>query len=314
MQADLFRSKVVTSTLLALSLVAAFSVPAEARQENQDDRVQRAMLGVNFADKKPVVWNVMPNSAADLAGIRAGDEVLSLDGHYVIQPVDVARLLKGRSAGETVRLETIRNGTILFFDLELSVALEPGEIYAADGTAVARTVEYGMVGERFPDITHCQWQGLSPGQKTLRREDLAGKIAVFMIFHVTSEYTATEAFPLFSKWYYEYRHDPNVVFFAVQNSSFPPDDKNTMNSAVELLEQFRLPIPIGHDQALSVDSTVCKLFQAPGYPWFVVVDEEGIVRFDGDVDDFREDVIGRLKNASAAASRQVEPNKSADGR
>jgi PDZ domain len=300
MRADLSPRHPAAIVLLVVVLATGFQCRSNAWQEDQDKPAQGVMLGVNFADQKPLVWNVMPNSAADHAGIRAGDELLSIDGRYVIQPIDVARLLKGRSAGETVRLEVVRDGTILFFDLKLSAAIKPGEFFAADGSAVTRTVEYGMVGERFPDITHCHWRGLSPGKNHLRREDLAGKIAVIMVFQVSSEYTATEALPLLSKWYYDYRHDPDVLFFAVQNS-FPPHEKNTMESAVALLEQFRLPIPIGLDQATSLDSTVCKLFQAPGHPWFVIVDAQGIIRYDGAVDDFRDDVIGQMRKNIPAA-------------
>lgn len=302
MRAELIIRHPVAVALLVVGLGAGFQCRSNAWQEDQGKLAQGVMLGVNFADQKPLVWNVMPNSAADHAGIRAGDELLSVDGRYVIQPKDVARLLKGRSAGETVQLEVVRDGKILFFDLKLSPAIKPGQFFAADGSAVTRTVEFGMVGERFPDITHCLWRGLSPGKNHLRREDLAGKIAVLMIFQVTSEYTSTEALPLLSKWYYDYRHDPDVLFFAVHNS-FPPQEKNTMDDAVALLEQFRLPIPVGMDQATSLDSTVCKLFQAPGHPWFVIVDPQGIIRYDGDIDDFRNDVIGELKKNTPAADR-----------
>jgi len=54
------------------------------------------------------VASVFRESSADDAGIRPGDVIESIDGHRIRDPLDVIRVTKGLSLGETVRIEYAR--------------------------------------------------------------------------------------------------------------------------------------------------------------------------------------------------------------
>ena len=70
-----------------------------------------AMLGKDVHDGSLHVREVAPGMSAAAAGLRDGDEVLSIDGEPVeaMSPIDVDHRLKGR-VGTKVLLLLVRNG------------------------------------------------------------------------------------------------------------------------------------------------------------------------------------------------------------
>src|ERR1700687_4428948 len=91
-------------------------------------RVRRAFIGV-AAESAPVprrfahaagignasgamLSTVESGSAADRAGLKAGDIILALDGTAVTGADDLIRLLAGEKIGRTVEVETLRNGEL----------------------------------------------------------------------------------------------------------------------------------------------------------------------------------------------------------
>jgi len=53
---------------------------------------------------------ILPNSAADLAGLRAGDELVSIDGTDLSGPIEMRNLLQRLSPGEKVKIRYKRLG------------------------------------------------------------------------------------------------------------------------------------------------------------------------------------------------------------
>ena len=64
-------------------------------------KVEEALAGVRVA-------SVEPNSGAEEAGVREGDEIVAIDGHPVARFSDVRLALWERSAGEKSTVEILR--------------------------------------------------------------------------------------------------------------------------------------------------------------------------------------------------------------
>jgi serine protease Do len=105
-----------------------FAVPINvardvAEQVLTTGRVRRAIMGIQPASVTPeiaarlnlpvrqgaAVAEVTPGSPADRAGIRAEDIITRIDGQAVTSGGDLRRILRRKSAGETVSV-TLRRG------------------------------------------------------------------------------------------------------------------------------------------------------------------------------------------------------------
>src|SRR5215467_3117243 len=105
-----------------------------------DGRVRRAYLGVAVAPA-PVapVWrerlggrstglrvaSVVPGGPADRAGLRAGDLLLTADGHEVATAQDLQRLMFAEAIGHPLPVTVMRNGALV------DVIAQPTELVAA---------------------------------------------------------------------------------------------------------------------------------------------------------------------------------------
>jgi S1-C subfamily serine protease len=121
-----------------------FAVPVSAikrsiAQLEQDGEVEYAFIGVTTQPLYPqlaqklgldtdyggLIAEVVPGGPADKAGLRGGDgnlrfqaasyetggdAVLSIDGHKVVRPDDLARFISFREPGDKVTLEILRDG------------------------------------------------------------------------------------------------------------------------------------------------------------------------------------------------------------
>ncbi|PXF63241.1 Do family serine endopeptidase [Kangiella spongicola] len=119
----------------------SFSIPIDLadnvrEQLLKDGRVNRGFLGVMFGpidqDKADafgldsvggaLVTRVMPNMAADKAGIKVGDVVIEVDGKPVRKAQDLPFYIGQMPAGEEVELTIVRNGDEESIDVTLSDA------------------------------------------------------------------------------------------------------------------------------------------------------------------------------------------------
>lgn len=86
--------------------------------------VRRGFLGVQMVDLTPelrqhfhvakdagvLVSRVTPESPAAKAGVRVGDIITSINGTPVDSPADIARAVRDRKNGDTVRIDYSRDG------------------------------------------------------------------------------------------------------------------------------------------------------------------------------------------------------------
>jgi serine protease DegQ len=106
-----------------------FAVPANmaasvVEQLVEFGEVQRGLLGVTIQDFTPdlaealgvetgvgaVITQVEPDSAAEAAGLQAGDLIVSVDGRPVAGSADLRSQIGLKRTGRTIKIEIIRNG------------------------------------------------------------------------------------------------------------------------------------------------------------------------------------------------------------
>ncbi len=80
------------------------------RQSSSDDPHHQAALGVVLYENSLDVRRVIPDSPADDAGLRRGDEILSVNGERVKSPEQLVRTIRRAGDDERVKLNVFRNG------------------------------------------------------------------------------------------------------------------------------------------------------------------------------------------------------------
>ncbi len=132
----------LTDDLIPLTVVDDFG---EERQTEIDLRGQQAELtepgalfgglGIEFGPLFPaLIGEVTPNAAAELAGIRTGDRVVSADGHTIQSWVQWVRYVRERP-GETSMVSVIRGRDELNIELQIGSIEEEGKIIGRIGAA-----------------------------------------------------------------------------------------------------------------------------------------------------------------------------------
>ncbi len=106
-----------------------FAVPIDRAYEVaqaiiEGRQVEPAFLGVRGTDMAigeggALITEVMPDSAAERAGIRVGDLVTSLDGQQITGIQDLAAAVRSRQPGDVVTVEVVRDGETLTLEVEL---------------------------------------------------------------------------------------------------------------------------------------------------------------------------------------------------
>jgi hypothetical protein len=282
-------------TLVILALLSGLSANGPCYGQRNPNTPPRVMLGVRFVGDTPVVSYIKPNGPAFKAGIEVGDEIFSVNDRFVLQARDLVENLTGSRPGDKARVEVRRDGEYRFFDLTVMLATRDGQRVAADGTILPPPPEFGMVGEKAPQISVRDWQNLPHDATRCQLEDFSGKVIVILLFQSTCVYSAEDGLPLMATFYQRYKDDPEVQFLAVQ-ASFPKFEENTLENGVAMLERSGLSIPVGQDVSDDINRTVCKQLKALGTPWFVMIDRQGIVKFNGMPEDVTDaDVIERIK-------------------
>jgi regulator of sigma E protease len=111
--------------------------PVERRRLTEPENL---LTGLGFGFWKPVeparIEAVTPGSAAEEAGLKAGDELLEVDGK-VVEDFESARGLIGPRAGETVVLTILREGARLPVQVMVPVVEEGGRRIGRIGIAAA---------------------------------------------------------------------------------------------------------------------------------------------------------------------------------
>jgi hypothetical protein len=71
------------------------------------------------------------------------------------------------------------------------------------------------------------------------------------------------------------------VGFAVVQTVFEGEDKNTFERLRETQQRYDLAVPFGHDQVPGGQSTLMDDYHTGGTPWFIVIAPDGEVAGSG---------------------------------
>ncbi len=144
----------------------------------QDGRVQRAQLGVQYSATTDAlidaldlprgaaqVASVVPGSAAEKAGIREGDVIVSLDGHELDNALALSTDIGSRKPGTTVRITVNRQGDEKTFTVRLQ-ASDAAAASATDETPTEDSISETL-GLRYSNVTPelAQQFRTAPGSK-----------------------------------------------------------------------------------------------------------------------------------------------------
>jgi len=138
--------------------------------------------------------------------------------------------------------------------------------------------EGGILGEQASSLGVKTWFNLPPGKDSVDIGDYNGKVVYLYGFQSWCPGCHKYGFPTLTKLIEHYKGNEDVAFIAVQ-TAFEGFSTNTPQSAKETANRYGLTIPIGHSGSSHERSTVMQRYRTGGTPWTVVVDREGIVRY-----------------------------------
>ena len=144
------------------------------------------------------------------------------------------------------------------------------------GTAQSRV--RGIMGQKAPAWTVEAWFNLPEGVERIDVADFEGKVVYLFGFQSWCPGCHSHGFPTLKKVMEKYKNSEDVVFVAVQ-TTFEGFSTNTWEAALKTVEEFDLDIPVAHDGSNGKRSRLMQAYRTGGTPWSVVIDRNGVVRF-----------------------------------
>ncbi len=156
---------------------------------------------------------------------------------------------------------------------------------AAATPALAQRGPRGVLNEPAPGWAVKQWLHLPAGESTLDVGDFRGKVLYLYCFQSWCPGCHSHGFPTLNKMIERYQGNRDVEFVAVQ-TVFEGYQTNTIEHARRVARRYGLRIPIGHSGERGKPSELMQSYRTGGTPWTIIIDRQGIVRFN----DFHVDV------------------------
>lgn len=136
----------------------------------------------------------------------------------------------------------------------------------------------GILNQKAPTWDVTDWIQLPEGKSLLDIGDFQGKVLYLYCFQSWCPGCRSHGFPTLQKLTRYYKDDSEVVFVAVQ-TTFEGFSVNTFERMQSVAEQYNLKIPFGQSGSRGAPSTLMRNYRTGGTPWSIIVDKEGVVRF-----------------------------------
>jgi serine protease Do/serine protease DegQ len=149
------------------SIGLGFAVPSAAVRQILPEliahgEIRRGQLGVVVQDltadlatalhvdasKGAVVSQVLPGSAAEIAGLAAGDVIIAIDGHVVSNAAELRRLIGNLAPQTKVYVTALREGRQIDHDADVTSRARKPATY--DGKGLLRSVRLGRITRDSP--------------------------------------------------------------------------------------------------------------------------------------------------------------------
>ena len=209
-------------------------------------RGQPAFLGVFPDPKSTHIIQVVRDSPADRAGIRLGDEIVSIDAHAVASAKEIVRNARALTIGATVPIVVRRGGT------ELTLSVVPEKRPSMDA------LQATLVGKPATDFTLPS----ATGGPALALGALAGHVVVIEFWATWCGPCAITA-PHLDDWHHKYA-DLRIV-------GISDEDATT-------IQPFAIDHKLTYPLALDPDDHATRDYLVQGLPTLVVIDKTGVVR------------------------------------
>lgn len=133
----------------------------------------------------------------------------------------------------------------------------------------------GVVGQESPSLQGVAWvHTIDDVTPTIE----IGKVNYLFFFQSWCPGCHSHGFPTLQAMHEKFLHDVN--FIAVQ-TVFEGFSTNTKERALENVQSFGLDLPVGHDGTAQMPSRLLRKFRGGGTPWTIIIDKQGVVRFNG---------------------------------
>ncbi|MEW6609538.1 MAG: DegQ family serine endoprotease [bacterium] len=130
----------INTAIVAGGQGIGFAIPINMAKKIIGDLIEhgkviRAWLGVYIQEITPelaekfkkaqpkkgvLIATIMPNSPAEKTGLKMGDIILTVEGKEISTPQELQKEILKRKTGDTVKLEVLRDGNILSFEVKLA--------------------------------------------------------------------------------------------------------------------------------------------------------------------------------------------------
>lgn len=144
--------------------------------------------------------------------------------------------------------------------------------------STATVNERGIVGKQAPSWSVDQWLNLPPGKQKIDVQDYHGKTLYMFCFQSWCPGCHRSGFPTLQKVISRFRDNDNVAFVAIQ-TVFEGYASNTFEHAKQVARKYKLTIPVGQSGENGTRSKVMTHYRSGGTPWVVIIDRDGVVRY-----------------------------------
>ena len=145
-----------------------------------------------------------------------------------------------------------------------------------------RNPRLGILDKPAPSLTVDHWFNLPDGRESLDIADYRGKVVYFYGFQSWCPGCHSHGFPTLQELIRRFEGEDDVAFVAVQ-TTFEGFHTNTAANALKTAQRYDLDVPVGHSGSEGRRSELMRDYRTGGTPWTVIIDGNGIVRFN----DFR---------------------------
>ena len=252
---------------IVLLLALLFALPARA----QEAATPWMGIAVGTGDKGVLVNQVIDGTPAERAGLKVGDQVVTIDGAAVAKPGDLIDRVMEKGVGTKVALGILRAGK----SETVTLALEsrPDQV---------QLLREHLVGHPAPAFALSDAKGPFPA--TLA--SLNGNVVV-VEFWATWCGPCLASMPRLTAWQQKY----GARGLRIVGVSEEPIELISKHAA-----EHKLAYTVAHDPG-----KVNEAYQVPAIPTLVVIDRKGVIRYadvgGGDKLDAAERVINELLDA-----------------